>query len=194
MSTDKFIGCFGEKEIANLRTCVKVVDLLEGLCVPETDAAVCSSTTGCKEIVLMWGPCKSFYCCEMLMESMQTILLFKRPNNQLIIIPTWSKKSLIKWPLQPTNLLFMSNIFYLLRFLASNITQKNIPISRSRSNEFIVPCKWPNSGDMSIECSDNLFLHGVIDFYFAHGVSNCYLVHSGGPAYRGDLVVIGNFT
>jgi len=45
MCADDFVCVFGEHEIANLRTSINIVDWLESVGVPETNASICSSTT-----------------------------------------------------------------------------------------------------------------------------------------------------
>ncbi len=43
MGRNDFIDVFAESEVADLGPGVNIVDWLEGVCVPETDAAVCGA-------------------------------------------------------------------------------------------------------------------------------------------------------
>jgi len=45
MRTDYFIGSFGEHQIADLGTSVQVVDLFEGLSIPQSYAPISSAAT-----------------------------------------------------------------------------------------------------------------------------------------------------
>ena len=50
---NNLVSCLGEHQIANLRASVDSVKRLQGMCVPEADMTVCSSSSCGKKTILM---------------------------------------------------------------------------------------------------------------------------------------------
>ena len=60
---------------ADLSLGVDCVKAGSSLCVPETDHAISSTTSRCKQILLPWAPCQSFYCGVVLCAGVQRVVV-----------------------------------------------------------------------------------------------------------------------
>lgn len=83
---NNFIGCFGEHQIANLAACVDVVDWLQSMSVPESDAFITCATSTCEKSFLVWVPSNSFDCGIMLTEFGEGLFTMKVPDHKFVIV------------------------------------------------------------------------------------------------------------
>ena len=129
MGGDKLGGVLGEKEVANLRACVQVVDGAQRLCVPEAYAPVGSASTCGQYPSLMWIPTNSFDGCLMVGELGQRVCVSDVPDKQLIVVASGGHLTEVETPLEPTYFLLVAVQLRDIVIRASYVSHEYSPVA-----------------------------------------------------------------
>lgn len=97
---------------------------------------------------------------------------------------------LVEGPLETADFLAMAEVLNLRITRGTDITEKDHPVPRTRSNEVIIPRQRSNPRHMPIERPHQLLLLGVVYLDLAHGVPDCDLPGVLRPTYTSDLLAI----
>lgn len=163
MSGNDFICCFGEHQVADLTSSIDVVDLLQGMSVPETDALVCSATACCKNASLVGVPSNSLDCSCVFAELGNWVAALQVPNHEFVVVSSACKLVSVKRPLESANLLFVAKVAMHNRIADSEVSADHHSVAGSCTYDLVVPGDCTHSAQMAFHCSHLLALHCIPD-------------------------------
>ena len=147
------VSCLRKNEIADLGTGVDIVNRLESMCVPKSNAFISSTTTCRKKTGLIWIPSNCFNCSLMLTEFGLGLIWWKVPDHKFVVVSTTGKLSSIEWPFKAADFSFMTFMLVCDWVSDSEISAQNHSISWSCAHCWAIPWDGANSIDMTSDSS-----------------------------------------
>lgn len=150
MCTHYLLRVLGEHEIAHLWACINAIDQCGIQSVPKLDCFISSSSSWCQDPMVMGAPGNSLDCCAMRGKFADRDSAFSAPYEKLIVVTSRSKQVVVEWPLQSTNFLRVTFIFwYDLIIALPDVSHLNGTVSRSAGDNSIAPWDWAHSSAMA---------------------------------------------
>jgi hypothetical protein len=162
MCTNQLIHIFRVDKVANLTASVDPVERLTSKCVPEPDTPIGCPSSTTHGAVLVRGPGDGLHSCHVLVElHLWLRVIGTAPYHELVVIASGSKLLLIWAPFESTNLLFVTFKLSKEFLLGSWVSVKDTLISRSTTEERVIPCNATNSSIMALKLAHHLLFDDV---------------------------------
>ena len=107
---------------------------LQSVRVPETNVAVCSSSTRSQKAILMRRPAYSLDCSCVLVELDYWLVWVQIPNHQFVIVAARCELLIIEAPLQAANLLLVTHQLAEVRALSPQVSLQNVTVTAARAD------------------------------------------------------------
>ena len=189
----KLGSILAEQQVANLAASVQVVDRTQSLCVPESNAPVSSASSRRQYSSLMRIPTDCFDCCLMVWELSERLCVSCIPDEQLIVVATWSHLTQVKTPLEPTYLLLMTVQLWNVVIRASYVSHQYGPVSRTWAHQEVIPSTDAHSWQMTGHGPDHAVLSHIPYLYLAWIGTNTKIVIILTPVDRSYKVRLRQF-